>query len=87
MAHVSADSPPFLIYQGTEDTAVNPFQAVELDQAQRPAREGVPQQTLFIQGIGLRIPALRPTRLPRTCCPRFSPSWNTSLNGSGAIQK
>ncbi len=33
VSHVSASTPPFLIYQGTADTAVVPAQAAELDQA------------------------------------------------------
>ncbi len=58
ITHVSPDSPPFLIYQGLADTAVNPFQSAEFEQALTAA--GVPHQSLFIQGVGHGF-RLRPT--------------------------
>lgn len=55
VTHVSATTPPFLIYQGTADTAVNPAQAAELDQALTNA--GVPHTIEYFQGVphGFRL--------------------------------
>jgi acetyl esterase/lipase len=55
VTHVTSSSPPFLIYQGTADTANVPSQAAELDQALTNA--GVPHQIAYFQGVphGFRL--------------------------------
>jgi len=55
VSHVSADSPPFLIYQGTADTAVIPSQSAELDQTLTKA--GVRHTIEYFPGLphGFRL--------------------------------
>jgi len=55
VAHVSADSPPFLIFQGTADTANLPDQSSEL--GTRLALAGVPVHVEMLQGLphGFRL--------------------------------
>jgi acetyl esterase/lipase len=55
VTHVSSATPPFLIYQGTADTAVAPAQAAELDQTLTKA--GIPHTIEYFPGIshGFRL--------------------------------
>ena len=48
--HVTPAAPPFLIFQGTADTANLPDQSAELDQALTSA--GVPHQIAYFDGVG-----------------------------------
>lgn len=74
--HVSPSTPPFLIYQGTADTANVPAQAAELDQALTKA--GVPHQITYFQGVphGFRLQPLPGVNL----LPQILSFLNTTLN-------
>ena len=50
VAHVTPDAPPFLIFQGTTDTAVPSSQSAKLDATLTAA--GVPHHTEFLKGLG-----------------------------------
>ncbi len=73
---MTSSSPPFLIYQGTADTANVPAQAAELDQALTKA--GVAHQISYFQGVphGFRLQPLPNVNL----LPQILAFLNTALN-------
>jgi acetyl esterase/lipase len=80
VSHVTPSAPPFLIYQGTADTANVPSQTNELDQAL--TRAGVPHHVTYFQGVphGFRLQPLPGVNL----LPQILAFLDASLNHPSA---